>query len=151
MTMIRPELIHPMLSHFPIALLSLAPVAIIVFLVTKKTIFEAIGKFCLYIGCIFYFLSLFTGDESMEIIKYNFCHLIEINQHEESAQNGLILLIAILAVDVAGYFKFKNILQYLKLILFCVFVFILADTSHKGAMLVYERGAAVNTDTMCKP
>ncbi len=82
----------------------------------------------------------------MEIIKNDFCHLIEIYHHEESAQNGLIVLIISLAVEVVSYFKFKKILSYLQVLVLAGLVYFLAETSHEGAMLVYERGAAVEVN-----
>lgn len=141
--MLRQELIHPMLSHFPIALLILAPFLQFIYLITKNEKAQFLKMFCLYSGAIFYFISLFTGDDAMEIVKNNFCHLIEIYRHEETAQNGLIVLIIALAIEVGSYFKFQKILSWVQLLVLATLVYVIAETSHQGAMLVYKRGAAV--------
>jgi uncharacterized membrane protein len=143
--MLRQELFHPVISHFPIALLVLTPFLQLGFIYSKNEKIEFLKVFCLYVGAVFYFISLFTGDDAMEIIKNDFCHLIEIYKHEESAQNGLIVLIIALGIEVGSYFKFKKVLSWVQVLILIILVYVLADTSHQGAMLVYERGAAVKT------
>jgi len=152
--MIRQELIHPVISHFPIVLLTLLPCAYLCHLKSDKKESLYLYRACLYIGSLFFFMSLFTGDESLEIIKPNFCHLLDVYRHDDSAHDALIALIIVLFCDASFYIeklqRFKKIVKVLMLLVSFTLSALIARTAHQGAMLVYEKGAAVKSVT-CTP
>ena len=99
-------------------------------------------------------MALFTGDEALEIIKPNFCHILDVYAHDNSAHDALIVLIMALVGDLLLYLKalskYKKFVKGILLITLFVLSGLIVRTSHQGAMLVYEKGAAV-TNATCTP
>lgn len=153
MTFIREELLHPIVSHFPIALLSMALILKIAIYIsmTKKYDFKKnltfTYNFCLITGLIFFITNLFIGDIALEAIKSDLCNLTLAYQHEDMAHTTLILFIIIVSFEVLSLVIektiFKNILSSLAALLLIVGNFYLFKTAHQGGQLVYEYGAAV--------
>jgi uncharacterized membrane protein len=154
---LREELYHPILSHFPIVLLSLFPLLHLSYYFIKKNEILLFKQFFLYVGSLFYFMSMFTGDEAADHIKSTFCYLGEIYQHEQSAEYGLIALIITLLLDISWHLvdkakknKIKKLINHLVSISSLLVLYWVVDTAHLGAMLVYERGAGVKTANKCE-
>lgn len=148
-TMLRQELYHPMISHFPIALLTFAPLLHLACYFVKSEYLRWSTSLTLYVGSIFYFMTMYTGDEATAKIKSEFCHLVEIYAHEQTAEYALIALIISLVLDIIARVYPTDMAQKLcahgmTVSLFVVLYFLI-QTAHQGAMLVYERGAAVKT------
>jgi uncharacterized membrane protein len=147
--MIREELLHPIIVHFPLAFLATAPlfkVGEVYCLFSKNTIGNTISNFYklfLGLGFLGLVLSLFLGDTAAEITKNQICDLTLLYQHEEAAHNALYLYIS------AGIFellqaKFRpKWMASCSLVLLFVATYFLLDTAHLGGELVYEHGAAV--------
>lgn len=102
-------------------------------------------------------MSLFTGDEAFEIIKPNFCHLLDVYTHDSSAHDALYILILVIALDANFYNKklekLKKPLSAFLMVTTLLLAFLIGKTAHQGAMLVYDKGAGVKPvmSSTCTP
>lgn len=161
--MIREELLHPALSHFPIACLVLVVFTKLTQLIVIKKYPELeqnltfTHRFLLLIGCAMLLPTMFLGDMALDIVKGNLCNLVKAYQHEELGQITLIIFIIALAGEVLIISeKIKRNLIYFVHIFVFGFILLgntyLFQTAHTGANLVYEQGAGLlNANTYkCK-
>lgn len=151
--MIREELLHPIISHFPIAMLvSLSFIKLAHLIVIKKSEnwaknLKLLSTVLLGIGSFLLLPTLFLGEMATDIIKVNACNLTKIYAHEELAESCLYIFIAAIFIDVLGnidQLKSKISLQILCFIFILIGNYYLFQTGHTGAELVYEYGTAVS-------
>lgn len=150
--MIREELLHPAVSHFPIAFLFLSlglKIAIVVF---KQNQLQTSYRLLLYLGTAFILPTLFLGDMALDIVKTKACRLDLIHEHEELGEQTLYFFIgailmemAIMATPMARYIKKFFLDCFILLILGCG-CFFLFETAEHGAELVYDQGVAVKRE-----
>jgi uncharacterized membrane protein len=143
----RPELWHPIVSHFPIVLLTFTPflATLLVFnLPTKvRNFIDTLFQGCLYLGMLTYLITLYLGDVALDIAKPTTEYLVEIYKHEELAKDTLIpYVFAILLYGIKAWRKWlgkKEVVANgaLAIILFFAF-YMLIKTSHGGGILVYD-------------
>jgi uncharacterized membrane protein len=155
--MIREELLHPMISHFPIAMFSLALVTKSLELLTyskyrdfsKKVNF--LSKSLIFTAPLFFLITIYLGDIATEIIKSNFCESYLIPKHEELGYYALYFFIGSLIFEsLSEVFKDKKIICNSIILLTLIGGnYFLFQTAHLGAKLVYEKGAAVNVAPKC--
>ena len=152
--MIREELLHPALTHFPIACLVLVCFTKVSYLfVTRKSKdlaqkLDFTSQFLLFVGAAMLLPSMFLGDMSLDIVKPQLDNIILAYQHEETAQICLGVFVLALALEVSLKFesiknKYAGIIQIIILLTLFVGNFFLIKTSHLGSKLVYEQGAGV--------
>lgn len=150
--MIREELLHPIISHFPIAMLvSLSFIKLAHLIVIKKSEiwaknFKLISTILLGLGSFLLLPTLFLGEMATDIVKVNACDLTKIYAHEELAETCLFIFIAAIFMDVLGnldQFKSKIFIQVITFAIILIGNFYLFQTGHTGAELVYEYGTAV--------
>ncbi len=153
--MLRTELWHAALSHFPIAFLATAAMIypLVLFLSTRNIQASAyffVYRFLLYGGTAFTALNLFVGDEAATIVGMGICDRELLYRHEDFAHYLLILssLITVLDIFYLGLrerfdAKLKIAMAVTCLMLNFGNLYFLVLTSHYGGELVYEQGAAV--------
>ncbi|MCB0422365.1 MAG: hypothetical protein KDD61_15305 [Bdellovibrionales bacterium] len=148
--MIRQELIHPMVVHFPIAMLTLAALVRVVSLFKWKPFIqehmELSLQFLLYVGVFFYGIVLFTGDLAADVVKFQIAKPHLINQHEDFAYEALYGFIISVIIEIAGHQiwpKKIKVTKALSVMTLLISMGLMFRASHSGAMLVYEQGAAV--------
>ena len=152
--MIREELLHPAVSHFPIALLSLLVFVKFseLFIANNhealKSQLAFLARFLLITGSISLIPSLFLGDMALDIVKSDMRNITLAYQHEELAHNALYVFIVALIIDlipvlksIPGRFIKLHTLILLGVILFGNYY--IFKTAHSGASLVYDYGTAV--------
>jgi uncharacterized membrane protein len=155
--MIREELLHPMLAHFPLAMFALAlftkSFELILFkkfndLSSKLSI---ISKFLIFSAPAFFLITIYLGDVATDIIKNNFCDLALISKHEDLSYYALYFFIGTLAFEALSEInkKFKMPLQVLVLLTLIFGNYFLFKAAHLGGELVYEKGAAVKVAPKC--
>jgi len=149
--MIRPELFHPLISHFPIGLLGSYPIALLLAF-RWRTQMVATSRFLLYAGILGVFVSLYLGDMALEKILPSLCDIPRAYRHEDQAYYLMYTSILLVLIDVGEMAqKIKEKLAHsLKFLFALVLVFFLYRSGHTGAELVYEDGAAVQNLKPCK-
>lgn len=157
MILIRDELLHPMISHFPIAMFFLAMISKSIELISfhkyrdLSSKFNFVTRFLIFTAPLFYLLTIYLGDIATDAIKNEFCELALISKHEQLGYYALYLIIASLVLEsLCEIFKKKKVifsgLTLFTLILSNYFIF---KTAHLGGHLVYEKGAAVKVAPKC--
>ncbi len=152
--MIREELLHPAVSHFPIAFLSMLMLTKTAqFFVTEKydeikKYLYIISKFLLIVGASLLLPSLFLGDMALDVVKQDLCKITQAYQHEDLAHYTLIVFIIAIVFDTLLDIekipaKFHKVLKALVLLSIFLGNYYLFQTAHMGGDLVYEQGAAV--------
>ena len=153
--MIREELLHAAFIHFPIAIFALALVAklfeIILLMLGKKHAYElgVIVKGLLFVGPLFYLVSIYLGDMSFELIKADICNLTLVYEHEEMAEIPIPFFLLAIVFEVLILSKAKQILRWVKaihvftLISLIIGNYFMFQAAHMGGELVYEYGTAV--------
>ncbi|MFT6631812.1 MAG: putative membrane protein [Bacteriovoracaceae bacterium] len=152
--MIREELLHPVISHFPIALLVLVMFTKLAHLIVMKRYIELsknidmISKFLLIVGSIMILPALFLGDMAFDIVKNDLSNITTAYRHEDLAHNTLIVFIIAIVLDTlvsVREFSFKQMFTIQVCLFFTIALgnYYLFQTAHLGADLVYEQGAGV--------
>lgn len=157
MILIRDELLHPMLAHFPIVMFTLA-LMVKSLEITSTYKFEAfstklnfVSKFLIFTAPLFYLLTIYLGDIANDAIKNEFCELTLISKHEELGYYALYFFIgALIFESLSEVLKKKRMLFNFAVLLSLIgsnyFIF---KTAHSGAEMVYEKGAAVRVAPKC--
>jgi len=163
----RIEILHPILVHFPIALILTGAFARLILLFSTKKTWKNYIRFIylwsLSLGFLGMIASILTGQEAEYVVNKIICDPTITHDHEDFAQLTLIatsmtLLIAWIQTfllnkinnlsQTAQKFsqvKLRNIytlLLWLETTGLIISVGLLTYTSHLGGTLVYEQGAA---------
>jgi len=150
----RPELIHPMLVHFPIALLSTGVLVRFAALVTPKRFKNSFllpaSRLILGFGVLAAWITVIFGETAADIVAPTLRNTQILHEHALHAYRTAIGFTAALGIDL-----FRGFLQQKKsrvskqgpaLIFYTLYLVSLGNlliTGAYGATLVYEEGAAV--------
>ncbi|MEW6130155.1 MAG: DUF2231 domain-containing protein [Acidobacteriota bacterium] len=152
--------LHPLIVHFPIALLLIAPILIILGLTLSKYSkgFFLSALVLMIIGTIAVFVATSTGEAAGELAErmVNVENVLE--QHEELAETTRTTFTALTIIFAAMLFLpallKKNLGRASSMILniaFLVFylagALVLANTAHQGGRLVHELGVRAMVTT----
>lgn len=132
--------LHPILVHFPIALISLGIVT--QFLVLwKKDFFEKVTFLLLSTGFVMGVFSYLTGEQAEEFAERTWGEGIEtyLEPHETYALATLIIIGAVLALKVLNHYKKLPFVLPLILILCLAGGTTLTLTGHYGGKIVYDQ------------
>jgi len=137
--------IHPMIVHFPIALLIVGFLFDLVSLFIKKSFFSWAGYSLLILGTLGVVAAFLSGNLAGSGITEEGALKQALEVHEESAELTIWLAsIAAIFRSVLLYFKkYSGILKSLALVLFFVTVLSIARTGFYGGELVYKHAAGV--------
>jgi uncharacterized membrane protein len=148
----RSELIHPMLAHFPLALLGVYPFVYTSQFFFKNPIKDRLewgARGLLYLGIVLYMVTLYLGDMALEIVTPKLCQLSLAYDHETWGYYGLYSWGLVLVLDISNLIGLEKKLSWIKFLpvgkAFFSFLALLTlyQAGHSGAGLVYEFGAAV--------
>lgn len=141
--------LHPAVIHFPIALLTIAPLFVLLgaFFPSSRKNFFISAVLLLWIGTAAIFLSVSTGEEVVEHLTISpaFAHTLE--EHSELAEQSRWMFGALTLLLTAYTFVFLPKNKNQNLIFLCVFLlfymyslYVLYDAAHHGGKLVHKHG-----------
>jgi uncharacterized membrane protein len=148
------QALHPLIVHFPIALLLVAPVFVIVGAVLgppKSRTFLVSALILMVLGTASLFVSAETGEAAGKLAPRTPAVQAVIEQHEELAETTEILFSMLTVAFAALLFapkllrrdlasRFLRALLAAFLLFYATGVLFLANTAHHGGRLVHELG-----------
>ncbi|GAB3169361.1 DUF2231 domain-containing protein [Telluribacter humicola] len=146
----RTEIWHPLVLHFPLAVLLLATVTklVAVFINHEPASFwQRAGSYLLYCGCISAWLAVYTGNMADGVVARRICDPTILKLHQIAAYNTAYLFTGATAVDLVLYYGLFR--QYSRLIRVGIVVLMLAGSGylvyagHLGAQVVYQQAGGV--------
>ena len=151
------QAIHPLVVHFPIALLLVAPLFVVIGLIRKPDrsySFLLVGFLLMAMGTIATFVASSSGEAAGEFAENVPQAKSVLEQHRDLAQTTELAFTALTAVFasilfVPRAFKMRptratsTVLPLVFLIFYATGVISLANTAHHGGRLVHELGVRV--------
>jgi uncharacterized membrane protein len=142
----RIELIHPLLVHFPLALLTIGVcLRALAFFYQRHFLF--MSWIILGIGVCFAWMAILAGEFAADIVGKNLCEDKILDLHSTLAYTAAFLFTSGLLLDWAKAIWARGVIhKYLTIICFLLFLgaaSILVYVGYLGATMVYEQGAAV--------
>jgi uncharacterized membrane protein len=162
---IRSELIHPFLSHFPVALLLLVMVLTPLLMLFKDSEYKRnmamFNRFMLIIGVVSFLPVIITGQIAGDIVGEHICDLMVIYYHKQWAYYTAIVFVLVFALELVVYLSEKHQkdwkfpqswqIKILMVVLLLLGGYCLLKTGHYGGQLVYEQGAGIeNFNSTCQ-
>lgn len=147
----RPELFHPLMIHFPLALLLTGSLLRLAYFFLRKsrfgqlTLFSSWVLLILGVGCAW--LAILAGEIAEDIVRSGLCQPDVLEHHKDFAYSAAILFSIALFFDIG-----KTLIQRLSssfllraatALLYAIATALLILAGGYGANLVYEQGAAV--------
>ncbi len=137
--------LHPMVVHFPIALLIVGFATDVAGLFIKREFLNQAGFYLLILGALGTMAALSSGELAGEgIAEYGELGLA-IERHEEAAElaGWLVGIAAAARIALVLLKKHTGLLKIAALVLFFAAVLAIARTGYYGGKLVYENAAGV--------
>jgi uncharacterized membrane protein len=137
--------LHPMIVHFPIALLIIGFISDIAGLISKKEFFGKMGFYLLILGTIGVVAAYFSGNFAGEGVEEAGSLEQALETHEHAALLTLWLMTGAALVRIALVWlkKYTGIVRYAAVALFFAGVLSVARTGYYGGELVYKHAAGV--------
>jgi uncharacterized membrane protein len=145
--------LHPLIIHFPIALLFVAPMLVLVAMTMRKSgrVMNAAALVVMAIGTAASYLALTTGDAAGEAVSKGGAVAGVLERHEELAQTASVvfsILTGLFAIILVGPILVRKAISYrtsvvvsaVYLILYTTGLGVLAAAAHQGGRLVHEFG-----------
>jgi len=146
--------LHPLIIHFPIALLFLSPLFIAISAVLappKGRPFLIAALIVLLLGTTSLFIAASTGQAAGELAERGGPVDSVLASHEDLASETRLIFSGLSAILLGMFFLprilrrqetriFSTVLPLAFLVLYSVGILFLVNTSHKGGMLVHEYG-----------
>lgn len=146
----RTELWHPLSVHFPIAILNLAVVVGVVYLLFKNSNFAPYARFSLslllWCGVVLFWIAYYTGELAYTVVVREICDPTVLKDHLYWAYVTGISFSVAAAMDMLPRFflsRFKRWFLYTSVLFMVAGGICLGYVGHLGAKLVYQQGAAV--------
>lgn len=152
----RKELWHPVMVHFPIALLLVATFFLLISFFSKheRKIFFSNGSFILLLlGVTGAWLGIYTGDLADGIVARKLCDPTVLKDHELAAQTMTYLFTGAAVVHVLFYFGLlrSRLSVFAPYVIFACMLIgsgFLIRAGHLGALTVYQQGGGVYNHTV---
>jgi uncharacterized membrane protein len=137
--------LHPMIIHFPIALLIIGFLADIIGVVFKKEFFTKAGFYLLILGTIGVIAAYLSGNIAGEGVEEAGSLKQALENHEHAAELSLWLMIAtaVIRLTIVTAKKYTGVFKYAALVLFLAGVLSIVRTGYYGGELVYKHAAGV--------
>lgn len=147
-TMIDLTYIHPMIVHFPIALLLVGFLAELAGMVLRRDFFSQVAFTLIMTGAVGVIAAYLSGERAGGGITEAGTMKMALEAHESSALLTLWLVIAtaLLRAALVVFRKFSGSLRWASLALFLAAVLSIARTGHHGGELVFKHAAGVRLE-----
>ncbi len=145
--------IHPLIVHFPIALILVAPIFVIASMVFRKSAFPlgACALILMAMGTVGAILAVATGEAGAELAERVPGVEVTLEKHEDLAETTrtmLIVVTVVYALIVAAPLAMKKLMDPVPstllnvsfLVLYLVGASFLINTAHQGGLLVHAYG-----------
>lgn len=147
------DALHPLIIHFPIALLLVAPILVLLALLLPKPgrglLIAALVMMTL--GTVATYLAVATGEAAGELAERTPGVAAVLEQHEELAQTARAIFTALTVVFAAILFaplvfkrglgrKTATVISLAFLLFYAAGAVVLANVAHQGGRLVHEYG-----------
>jgi uncharacterized membrane protein len=141
--------IHPMLVHFPIALLIVGFGSDVLGLFLKREFFSKVGFYLLILGTLGVIAAYFSGDAAGEGLAEGGALKLALETHEGAALLTLWLCVAaaVVRTGLVAAKKFTGTLRWIPVLMFLAAVLSVARTGHYGGQLVFNHAAGVQLST----
>ncbi len=147
----RAELFHPLLVHFPIALLVVASVVRLVHGIFRNNRFAqtilVFSWILLFLGVVSAWLAILAGEVAESIVRATLCQPDVLDHHQQLAYTTAIIFSCALVADIGLFWlkpsMLKSLLAAVLLVLYLSGAVSLVFTGSFGGSLVYDQGAAV--------
>ncbi len=140
---------HPIIVHFAIALLSIAVITDLIYLITKKENFQDISTYLLVLGTLSAVGAVLTGHQAEETVMKNPQIENLINTHESSGEITMWIFI-VLTASRFFYMKFKlfeKVTKWPYYVLGIIALLFLLRTGILGGEMVYIHGVGISDKT----
>ncbi len=137
--------IHPMIVHFPIALLIVGFIAEFINVAFKKEFFGKAGLYLLILGTLGVIAAYISGNIAGDGLTEAGALKNAIETHEEAAVVSLWLMIiaSVLRIAFVLIKKYEGAFKWIALLLFFAGVLSIARTGYYGGELVFKHAAGV--------
>lgn len=137
--------LHPMIVHFPIALLLVAFLSDLTGILFKRDFFTKAGLLMMLLGTAGVVAAYFSGDFASEGLTEAGPLKMAIERHEAAAELTLWLMVAtvIVRLTLVALRKYAGALRWIPLVLFLVSVLSVVRTGYYGGELVFKHAAGV--------
>ncbi len=137
--------LHPMVVHFPIALILVALLFDMVSLFTQRELFSKMALYLLLLGTLGLIAAFLTGDLAEESVeKTRALHRV-LETHEEAGELAMWFMIVVAAARLAMVYFRRNqgVFQWAGLVAVLIGAILVIRTAYYGGELVYKHGAGV--------
>ncbi len=140
--------IHPMIVHFPIALLFVGFLADAIGIILKKEFFIRAGFYLLILGTIGVISAYLSGNYAGEGVTEAGALKQALESHEDAATLTLWLMVgaALIRIAMVVLKKYIGFYRWVAFIIFFLGVLSVARTGFYGGELVYKHAAGVQFD-----
>ena len=137
--------LHPMVVHFPIALLIVGLLAETIGLFTQKEFFSKTGFYLLILGTVGVITAYFTGQSAGDGITETGALKQALELHEDAAVLSVWLIAGAAVVRIALVLlkKYSGLFKGVAFVLFLLGVLSIARTGYYGGELVFKHAAGV--------
>lgn len=139
--------VHPLIVHFPIALLLTSILADLLGLLRPGSVFKEIAFFLLILGAVGAIAAGVSGDRASETVAPLPALREAVEQHEDFGTGTIWLFLALLLARLYLVTKgrFVSIFRTTYLLISLIAGGLLMATGYSGGRLVYEYGAGVKS------
>lgn len=140
--------LHPMIVHFPIALLIVGFLSDLVGLLTKREFFTQAGFYLFTLGALGVIAAFMSGEQAGDGIVEEGALKQALEAHEGAATLAIWVasIAAVFRITLFLLKKYSGVLKMVSLALGLLAVMAIARTGYYGGELVYKHAAGVQLD-----
>lgn len=137
--------LHPMIVHFPIALLIIAFLADLAGITLKREFFSRMGLILMVLGTVGVVAAYLSGDFAADGLTEAGPLKLAVEDHEEAALLTLWIMVitTIVRLGMVAFRKYTGMARWIPLVLFLAGVASVARTGYYGGELVFKHAAGV--------